>query len=98
MWLPSLGSKVAAPALAIVFAFCPVRGQKGKESAHSFLLRAWPGNGIITFAHIPLVGILTHGHTHVQGKLGNVAFSLVVMSPPRTGGFYYVLFKGEGHG
>lgn len=70
---------------------CMLASEKGR--AHSFLLRAWPRKGIITFAHIPLVGIQSHGHTQVQGKLGNVAFSCMAVNPPRTGGFCYLLFK-----
>lgn len=88
---------MVAPAPTIMFASWPVRKGKGKGSVHSFLLRAWPGNGIITFAHIPLVGILSHGHIQIQGKLGNVAFSWVAMSPCRTVEFYYLLFKDEGY-
>lgn len=97
MWFPSLGSKVAAPDPAMMFASWPVRKGKGKGTTQSFLLRAWPRNGIITFAHIPLVGTQSPGHTQLQGKLGNVAFSRVAKSPLCTGEFYYLLFKNKGY-
>ena len=57
-----------------MFASWPLRRGREKGSVHSFLLRARPGNDIITFAHIPLVGIQSHDHTQLQGKLGNVDF------------------------